>query len=192
MPADTFLIIRQFDKAQPTYSRSIHSLKTISSITIAQKIVIAKLQQLGIREKNYSTTELMTRSQSAKIRHELHPCHSFRIFAVTQMQRSKVDKTIREMLVGHSTGLDSVYYKPQEEEILQEYLKAVDLLTINNENRLRQKIDELNGKNDVNQNVITSKLQEKDDQIQLLIKKQEQFELMIQALIDSGQIKPAA
>ena len=67
MPTDTFLIIRQFDKAQPTYLQSIHSLKTISSITIAQKIVIAKLQQLGIREKNYSTTGLMTKSQSAKI-----------------------------------------------------------------------------------------------------------------------------
>ena len=32
---------------------------------------------------------------------------------------------------------------------------------------------------------------EKDDQIQNLIKKQEQFEQMIQSLIDSGQLKPS-
>jgi hypothetical protein len=57
------------------------------------------------------------------------------------MQRAKVDKTIREMLVGHSTGLDKVYYKPQDEEILQEYLKAVDLLTISNEHRLQKQVD---------------------------------------------------
>lgn len=52
-------------------------------------------------------------------RNDLHRCHSFRIFAITQMQRAKIDKTIIEMLVGHSTGLDAAYYKPQEEEILQ-------------------------------------------------------------------------
>ncbi|MBA3977477.1 MAG: hypothetical protein H0X50_04685 [Nitrosopumilus sp.] len=42
-------------------------------------------------------------------KNELHPCHSFWIFAVTNMHRSKVDKTIREMLIGHSTGLDSAW-----------------------------------------------------------------------------------
>ncbi len=73
-------------------------------------------------------------------KNELHPCHSFRIFAVTNMHRSKVDKTIREMLIDHSTGLDSAYYKPQDEEILQEYLKAVDSLTINNEHRLQKQL----------------------------------------------------
>ena len=56
---------------------------------------------------------------------------------------TKVDKTIREMLVGHSTGLDSVYYKPQDEEILEVYLKAADLLTINNEHRLQKQLDQI-------------------------------------------------
>jgi len=65
-------------------------------------------------------------------RNELHPCHSFRIFAITQMQRAKVDKTIREMLVGQSTGLDSVYYKASEEEIFEEYKKTFDYLQISN------------------------------------------------------------
>jgi hypothetical protein len=79
------------------------------------------------------------------------------------MQRAKIDKTIREMLVGHSTQLDAVYYKPQEEEILEEYLKAIDNLTISNDNRLKQKIVELQGKNENNEYIIESKLQEKDD-----------------------------
>lgn len=95
----------------------------------------------------------------------MHPCHSFRIFAVTQMQRSKVDKTIREMLIGHSTGLDKAYYKPQEEEILQEYLKAVDLLTINEENRLTKKVIELEERNKDNEYLINRKLREKDEEI---------------------------
>ena len=47
------------------------------------------------------------------------------------------------MLLGHSTDLDNVYYKPKPDDLLQEYLKAVDSLTINEENRLRRKVQEL-------------------------------------------------
>jgi hypothetical protein len=37
---------------------------------------------------------------------------------------------------------------------------------------------------------VVEKQQEKDKQIEVLIKKQEQFEQLIQSLIDSGQLKP--
>ena len=45
--------------------------------------------------------------------------------------------------MGHSIGLDDQYFTPVESYILQEYLKAVDNLTINEENRLRIKVNEL-------------------------------------------------
>ena len=38
---------------------------------------------------------------------------------------------------------------------------------------------------------ISAQLQEKDEQIQTLVKKQEEFEQLIQSLIDSGQLKPS-
>lgn len=44
--------------------------------------------------------------------------------------------------------MDNNYYRPREEELLQEYLKAVDYLTINNENRLEKKVEELTQKQD--------------------------------------------
>jgi hypothetical protein len=44
------------------------------------------------------------------------------------------------MLLGHKIGLASCYYGPTENEMLQEYYKAVILLTINEENRLRNKV----------------------------------------------------
>ena len=53
------------------------------------------------------------------------------------MIRSKVNPETREMLLGHSVGLSNSYYKQDANEILGEYLKAVDLLTINEENRLK-------------------------------------------------------
>ena len=35
------------------------------------------------------------------------------------------------MLLGHKIGLSSAYYSPTEDEMLEEYMKAVDNLTIN-------------------------------------------------------------
>ncbi|MDR4512972.1 MAG: hypothetical protein MRJ93_14855 [Nitrososphaeraceae archaeon] len=51
---------------------------------------------------------------------------------------------VKEMLMGDkvSLGLDIHYYRPIENKLLQEYLKAVDALTVNEENRLRRKIVE--------------------------------------------------
>jgi hypothetical protein len=42
-----------------------------------------------------------------------------------------------------SRGLDVNYDRTSEEDRLAEYLKAVDLLTINSENRLKKKIHQL-------------------------------------------------
>ena len=61
------------------------------------------------------------------------------------MKLAKVDWGDREYLVGHrhSRGLDENYDRTDENDRLQEYLKAVDLLTINEENRLKTKVQQL-------------------------------------------------
>ena len=50
--------------------------------------------------------------------------------------------------MGHSIGLGDAYYRPDNNEILEEYLKAIDLLTINEENRLKRKVTEPTEKKD--------------------------------------------
>jgi hypothetical protein len=47
------------------------------------------------------------------------------------------------MLLGHKIGLASCYYRPTEQEMFTEYEKAIDSLTINEENRLRKKVAKL-------------------------------------------------
>lgn len=69
--------------------------------------------------------------------------HGFRKFFTTQLINAKVNPEIREMLLGHKIGLASAYYRPTEEEMFQEYEKATDNLTINEENRLRRKVQNL-------------------------------------------------
>ena len=71
------------------------------------------------------------------------------------------------MLLGHSTGLDDKYYRPTSGELLQEYLKAIDALTIYEENRLRKKVEELTPKADEIQ-AMKAELKERREQSEKL------------------------
>ena len=144
LPPETPLLIKTFNKEKyQTRPIKIQS----DSLT---KYIVFKLEEIGLRKRQQiiGNSKEERNSKAAKFKNELHPCHSLQIFAVTNMQRSKIDTTIREMLVGHSTGLDKAYYKPQDDEILKEYLKAVDSLTINNEYRLKKKLGEYEQKSE--------------------------------------------
>ena len=150
------------------------------------------LEQVGLRER-YRITEIDAHLKNDAQRHfdiklligshrnEIHPCHSFRIFAITNMIRAKVNDAIREMLVGHSTGLDGVYYKPTVDELLQEYLKAVDHLTISNENRLQKQLYQYNKKSDDLQLVRTQLTENYEQKTQLIREEMEnKFKEMFQ------------
>jgi hypothetical protein len=69
--------------------------------------------------------------------------HGFRKFFKTQLLESHVDTTIRKMLMGHDLKLDEAYDRPSFDFIVSEYMKAVDNLTINPENKLRRKVAKL-------------------------------------------------
>lgn len=70
--------------------------------------------------------------------------HGFHKFNITQLKRARVDFSDREYLVGHkfSRGLGLNYDRTTKEDRLAEYMKAVDLLTISPENRLRKEVRE--------------------------------------------------
>ena len=72
---------------------------------------------------------------------EVPIAHGFRKYFTTQLIQSKINPEIREMLLGHKIGLASAYYRPTEDEMYTEYEKAIDSLTINEENRLRKKVE---------------------------------------------------
>jgi integrase len=86
-----------------------------------------------------------TENQTKSAHKDVARAHGFRKFANTNMVMAKVNPAIKEMLFGHraSIGLDDNYFRPSPDEILKEYLKAVDLLTINESNRLKRKVEQL-------------------------------------------------
>jgi hypothetical protein len=71
-----------------------------------------------------------------------------------------------EKLLSHSIGISNSYYRPTENELLEDYLKAVESLTINktnNNKKLEKEIEDLREKNESNEYTIRPKMQEKDD-----------------------------
>ena len=75
-------------------------------------------------------------------RHEFKSTHCFRKYFETHAMESMKLLNVK-ILMGHDTGLEKSYYKPDEKTLLEDYLKVVDLLTINEENRLRKKVEML-------------------------------------------------
>ena len=80
---------------------------------------------------------LRSLTQSKK-RKEISLNHGFRKFTMTTMSHAKINIEIREMLLGHSIGLGDSYYRPTEQEMLLEYLKVVNDLTIDPSHRLQK------------------------------------------------------
>ncbi|MGD1837484.1 MAG: hypothetical protein ACPKPY_05440 [Nitrososphaeraceae archaeon] len=71
-------------------------------------------------------------------RHEFKTMHGFRKFFKTTCEQSEMRSINIEILMGHNIGVSSSYYKPRETEVLKDYLKAINFLTVNEEHRLRE------------------------------------------------------
>jgi integrase len=110
-----------------------------------------------IRAKPYSTHSIENLLQSWLVnsgirtwdpvnrfkRKQVPRLHGFRKFFTTQLANARVSPEIREMLLGHRIGLASAYYRPTEQDMLDEYMKAVDNLTIEPSMRLQRKVERL-------------------------------------------------
>ena len=106
--------------------------------------------------------------QNGVKRHEWKAAHGFRKF-----YKSRAEQVMRpinvEITMGHDIGVSASYYKPTEREVMEDYLKAVDSLTINTDKVVLQKqVAELKEKSKDNEYIIKAKLQEKDEQIKTM------------------------
>jgi len=91
-------------------------------------------------------------------RHEWKAAHGFRKFYKTRTEQ--IMKPINvEITMGHNIGVSASYYKPSESEVMEDYLKAVDSLTINGTKfRLEKEMKKLSEKSTQNEHLINSEL----------------------------------
>ena len=156
-----------------------------------QKLTIGAIKNIVYRAlRSQQIIKKLDKEKVDSNRHEFKMMHGFRKAFKTICENSGMKSINIEILMGHNIGVSSSYYKPKQQEVLLDYLKVVDDLTINEENKLSKEIQELQEKSLEKDYIITGKLVEKDEQINQLIKKQEKFEQLIHSMIESGQLKP--
>jgi site-specific recombinase XerC len=151
-----------------------------------------RLTSLGIKrlmERAIWAQGLRKKLEPGKKRHPFQANHSLRKWFKTTCEIGGMKPINVETLLSHSVGVSNSYYRPTETELLEEYLAVQDFLIINVEHRLQKEVHELEEKGKDSDYIIKAKLQEKDEQIERLTKRQERFEELIQSLIDSGQFK---
>jgi integrase len=98
-------------------------------------------------------------------RHEFQADHGFRKWFKTRCESAGMRSINIETLMGHSLGLSDSYYRPTEEEILNDYLNAANALTLGNFHEMQEKLEELIVKTEDSDRNTKGQLEEKDQAI---------------------------
>ncbi|MGC2428774.1 MAG: hypothetical protein WA421_17195 [Nitrososphaeraceae archaeon] len=111
------------------------------------------------------TQGLRKKLDSNKKRHEFQTDHGLRKWFKTRCELAGMKPINIEILMNHSTGISDSYYRATEAELLEDYLKAIDSLTINNQNRLQKQVAVLSEKSSQESIEMKTKLCERDNDI---------------------------
>jgi integrase len=152
--------IKEFVKTRNSLSPLLFSYKN-------HKTLSALFRKLSIKTGIGKVHHELENDRHGQYRDEVPAVHGLRKFCITQMAKAKVDTEIAKLLTGHSIGVRSRYLNYTDDDLLQEYLKAVDLLTINEENRLKRKV---------------ATLEKKDNELEKVYKRLQQVESFLEKL----------
>jgi hypothetical protein len=126
----------------------VSNIKPLKTKTIS-RILIRALYEQGLRET----------LEDGKRQHEFKSGHAYRKYFKTKAEQV-MNRLNSELLLGHAIGLSSSYYRPTEQELLQDYLKAVPSLTINEIKDIAVLREQ--------QEVLEKRTQEKDNEVEQL------------------------
>jgi hypothetical protein len=104
-----------------------------------------KLASSGIKrliERAIGAQGLRKKLGNGKKRHPFSAIHIFRKWFKTRCEISGMKPINIEKWLSHSIGISNSYYRPTENELLEDYLKVVDLLSIDKKNRLQKQLNE--------------------------------------------------
>jgi integrase len=170
----------QFDRNDP---HSVYNVKPLK-LRAVERLISRTIEKSGLRTVQRQTE--LQHSEHGKIRKDVRLTSGFRKFFDTQLIYADVRPAIKEMFMGHSIGYDDNYFKPSENDILEEYLTAVDWLTINEENRLKKQVNKLTKKQDE----IEVMKERYEQEIKGIREQMNHIMLMIQQNPTLAQVKP--
>ena len=128
---ESYLIRKQFDMNDlEKVKKSVEPIQTGSLRALINNLVI----KAGLRQTSHSTK---------RERKGIALTHGFRKFFTNQLIETNVKTEIRWLLEGHKLkGNDSSYVRITEKQLLEEYMKAIPLLTLSNEEKLKVQLEE--------------------------------------------------
>ena len=133
------LLRQKFNKLDPVDSAN----PKVMGRGAIQDIIYRAINDCGIREKRNLV------NGEKRILHDVMQSHGLRKFFNTQVVMAGMPVLYAEMLMGNHSGLAmQSYVKPSVAQMLEEYLKVVDSVTINEENKLRRKVESLTERQD--------------------------------------------
>jgi hypothetical protein len=129
------LLRMQFDVNDMLQVRNPRPM-TISALRVA---LTAHLVRSGLRQIEHPTAP----ESPKRVRKSVSLSTGFRKRCISLFIQAGLNHEIRELLVDHATQLDQHYFRPTEDQVLQEYLKAESYLTIDPSLRLQQEVQTL-------------------------------------------------
>jgi site-specific recombinase XerD len=133
-PADTPLIRLSFD-ATDSFQAS-RQVKKIGYQGLKRSINLHLIRS-GLRQVEHPTEHYK------RVRKSITLTNGYRKHVISTFIEAGLNHEIRELLVDHATGLDQSYFRPSEKQVLEEYMKAEPLLTVDPSLRLAQEVQTL-------------------------------------------------
>ena len=110
------------------------------------------LKSTGVKqlmERALFAQGLRKKLEQGKKRHEFQANHAFRKWFKTRCEMAGMKPINVEVLMGHSTGISDSYYRATENELLEDYLKAVDFLTIDDKYTIAKQFSDLEDRKNI-------------------------------------------
>ena len=124
-----------------------------------------RLKSSGVKrliEDALWTQGIRKKSDLKRNRYEFQTDHGLRKWFKTRCEIAGMKSINIEKLMGHSIGISDSYYRATENELLDDYLRAVPILAISNEHRLQKQMEDMMERSRENDVSIKSELHEKD------------------------------
>jgi integrase len=137
---DSPLFRNDFDMSSMHRTRKNSRSRALGTL---RNVLYQRLLKVGLFDKSELDNNNNNSYDFRRNRHITPMTHGFRKFWMTQAVNAKMNPEIREMLLGHKIGIAGAYYRPSEEEMLTEFSKAIDVLTIDPSQRLQRKVEKL-------------------------------------------------
>jgi integrase len=151
---ESWLLRNLWDATTPSGGpRGLVTVPKILKHTGVKSLMERALRAQGIR----------TQLEEGKKRYPFQTDHGFRKWFKTRCELAGMKPINIEILMGHSTGISDSYYRATENELLEDYTKAIDFLTISTENKLmaeNQNIKRHNLLIEMDTNELRSKMRE--------------------------------